>query len=356
MAWESMLPIAGAVLGGLSSGNSQSTQTANRDPWGPTQGWLTNNLGLGQRLQDAYMANPLSALQQEAYANSFNNTNLGRSIAGRVIPQLSSTTFFDRSNPLNRPTPLSFVGGDMGGAGGSSGGSLGLGGGLMPTVSSAPTVSAVGPTIPQRVKGPQMAVDTNIFGGGGYNGDGGLNAGFPGAYADTTSDLSRAVAGLVNASPLSSIAGYLDGKASAAGINVPGMIDGSTVAKSPGMTEADLAGFIAGQRAVQEANKNASTTTVDTETDRGGAPGGLSGGYGGVDSGGYDGPGAGGYYAKGGLVKKSSLAGPNPSGPDEGSAHLQSGEYVVKKSAVKKYGKALLDDINSKRFTKKQGK
>ena len=122
---------------------------------------------------------------------------------------------------------------------------------------AGPAVGTAATTAPAREKGPQMAVDTSIYGGGGYNGDGGLNPGAPGAYADTTSGLARAVAAMVNASPLASLAGWADKKASEAGINVPGMIDGSTVAKSPGMTEADKAGFIAGQRAVQQANMEA---------------------------------------------------------------------------------------------------
>lgn len=49
-------------------------------------------------------------------------------------------------------------------------------------------------------------------------------------------------------------------------------------------------------------------------------------------------------YAKGGIVK--NLFGPNPPGPDDGAANLDRGEYVIKKSSVKKYGHGLLDMIN----------
>jgi hypothetical protein len=66
-------------------------------------------------------------------------------------------------------------------------------------------------------------------------------------------------------------------------------------------------------------------------------PGGYSGGY---DSGGYDG------FAKGGKVTKNRLRGPDPKGPDQGYGALLSGEYVIKKSAVKKYGEGLLGMIN----------
>jgi hypothetical protein len=40
------------------------------------------------------------------------------------------------------------------------------------------------------------------------------------------------------------------------------------------------------------------------------------------------------------------LLGPNPPGPDDGAGYLDRGEYVIKKSAVKKYGRGLLDMIN----------
>ena len=49
-------------------------------------------------------------------------------------------------------------------------------------------------------------------------------------------------------------------------------------------------------------------------------------------------------YAKGGMIR--GLLGPNPKGPDDGFAMVQRGEYVIKKSAVNKYGRGLLDMIN----------
>jgi hypothetical protein len=49
-------------------------------------------------------------------------------------------------------------------------------------------------------------------------------------------------------------------------------------------------------------------------------------------------------YAKGGMIR--GLLGPNPKGPDDGFAMVQRGEYVIRKSAVKKYGRGLLDMIN----------
>jgi hypothetical protein len=98
---------------------------------------------------------------------------------------------------------------------------------------------------------------------------------------------------------------------------------------------------------------------INTQTDFGGGGGGDGGdsgggdsGDGGGDSGGGDsgdggggGSGGGGAaYAKGGMVR--GLLGPNPPGPDDGAGYLDRGEYVIKKSSVKKYGRGLLDMIN----------
>ena len=46
----------------------------------------------------------------------------------------------------------------------------------------------------------------------------------------------------------------------------------------------------------------------------------------------------------GGLI--TNVSGPDPAGPDEGQVNMMRGEYVIKKSAVNKYGRGLLDMIN----------
>jgi hypothetical protein len=50
--------------------------------------------------------------------------------------------------------------------------------------------------------------------------------------------------------------------------------------------------------------------------------------------------------AKGGMVHGGLMFGSNPPGPDDGAVNLDMGEYVIKKSAVNKYGRGLLDMIN----------
>lgn len=72
---------------------------------------------------------------------------------------------------------------------------------------------------------------------------------------------------------------------------------------------------------------------------------GAGGGFSGMSNSGEGGPGSIGGWAAGGLIDR--VGGPNPPGKDDGLGMLQLGEYVVKKSAVDKYGKGLLDMINA---------
>ena len=93
---------------------------------------------------------------------------------------------------------------------------------------------------------------------------------------------------------------------------------------------------------------------IDALNSGGGGDGGDGGGGGGGDGGTGAGAGTGNAMAKGGLV--TSLDGPNPPGPDDGSAYLDLGEYVIKKSSVNKYGKGLLDMINEGKVSAKKMK
>jgi hypothetical protein len=120
-----------------------------------------------------------------------------------------------------------------------------------------------------------------------------------------------------------------------------------------------LSNFVA-----QRAADAAAATAANAATNQ---PGGDSGGGGG-DSG-YDSSAVGtgefsGFtsadmaaagmpsYATGGLINQ--VSGADPAGPDEGQINAQKGEYVVKKSSVKKYGKGLLDMINDGKIPAKK--
>ena len=83
---------------------------------------------------------------------------------------------------------------------------------------------------------------------------------------------------------------------------------------------------------------------------------GSQGGDAAGNTGGGPGTGADGdaAYAKGGMV--NGLFGMNPPGPDDGAGYLDRGEYVVKKDAVSKYGRGLLDMINEGKVPAKKMK
>jgi len=83
----------------------------------------------------------------------------------------------------------------------------------------------------------------------------------------------------------------------------------------------------------------------------GGQGGDSAGNTGGGPGTGADGDAA---FADGGMVR--SLLGPNPQGPDDGMGYLDKGEYVIKKSAVNKYGRGLLDMINDGKVPAKKMK
>ena len=70
----------GGALGGLLGGALDGNQSTNggagatnmtRDPWGPAQPYIKDNLAINQGLQDYYAQNPFSALQQQQYQKLF---------------------------------------------------------------------------------------------------------------------------------------------------------------------------------------------------------------------------------------------------------------------------------------------
>ena len=101
--------------------------------------------------------------------------------------------------------------------------------------------------------------------------------------------------------------------------------------------------------AEQQAMNDAISQSISDQSSAGASDAGT--GYGTGDSSGGFGEG---QYNMGGLVDR--VGGPNPPGPDDGTGMLQLGEYVIKKSAVKKYGTGLLDMINAGKIPAKKMK
>jgi len=99
----------------------------------------------------------------------------------------------------------------------------------------------------------------------------------------------------------------------------------------PGLYDKIEAANVAKTIATQEADRLAATQTGMEQS----STGGLAGG---------------------GMVHGGLMFGMNPPGPDDGAVNLDLGEYVVKKSAVNKYGRGLLDMINEGKVPAKKMK
>lgn len=112
MAWAAVASgAAGALVGGLlggGRGGGTQTQSASREPWGPAQPWLQQNIGRGQALQNFYQANPFSGAQKTAYNNQFTMSDAYRAMLPQLMAGMNTQTF-DRTNPLQRPTMQSFA-------------------------------------------------------------------------------------------------------------------------------------------------------------------------------------------------------------------------------------------------------
>jgi len=90
-----------------------------------------------------------------------------------------------------------------------------------------------------------------------------------------------------------------------------------------------------------------SSNVVGTDIGDFGGTGGLGGSY----SGGSSDPA---LNYKGGLITNQKIKGPNPPGPDDGYSGLDIGEYVIRKSAVKKYGANIFEQINAGKIPAKR--
>lgn len=134
------------------------------------------------------------------------------------------------------------------------------------------------------------------------------------------------------------------GTAAAAAASAAGMSDAAAAAAGQAAADATVGGASSAAAASAAAAAAAAADSAGNS--------GIAGDTG--PSGIGDGVGDGTAFAKGGLVTMNRLMGSNPVGQDDGYASLQSGEYVIKKNAVDKYGEEFLGLLNSGKLTKKQ--
>ena len=172
---------------------------------------------------------------------------------------------------------------------------------------------------------------------GGYDGGGGVPGGAERGAGNDSDGTGQTGYGVL---------GNLAGEAQRAGFNTLGgfLASGIPVGaayRGGNFNTADLAALgspsaIAAmnsqnQRAVQDAEQQSSSSPFD---------------------GGGTGLGLGANYDKfeGGLITPRNVRGPNPPGPDDGNTNIDIGEYVIRKSAVKKYGANIFEQINAGRI------
>jgi hypothetical protein len=168
-----------------------------------------------------------------------------------------------------------------------------------------------------------------------------MNAGYPSAI-DQNAQAMQSMQDAYNADMAAASGGFdgysggYAGTSSDTGVGNPGESDSGGYGGYGG-TSSDTGSGNPGESGSSDSSSSDSSSS-DSSSDSGG------------DSGGGDG------YANGGKVTKDRLKGPDPKGPDEGYGALLSGEYVIKKSAVKKYGAGLLDMINAGKIPAKKMK
>ena len=194
-------------------------------------------------------------------------------------------------------------------------------GGLL---STATTAAAPNPYAAIRAATPAFAAPSslNLGGTGGFDSS---------LYGE---DKYKAPVGEVLANSLNSSGGGGGGN------------QGTSIGNNSNSYSGGILGGIIGQDPSTVDVTDLSTDYTGSETPDPQGMGTIGGGGYGTDSDGGDGGDGGdsGFYA-GGSVR--SLMSPNPPGPDDGYGSLQRGEYVIKKSAVDKYGEGLLGMINN---------
>ena len=243
---------------------------------------------------------------------------------------------------------------------------------MNPYTGAGVAIGGYDPALYRRMSGSGL-INLGQGGGGGMGGGGGGDSGAPsGPIAPTTPEefaaqsernqqLNNFLTGLTKMSPTGLL---MSGLNTLFGSQAPAPVESMGTSLGGGFGSPAAQGQTSSQSG--EGNPGESYggfTSSDTgvgnpgESDSGGY-GGDSGGYGSGDSAGFGGGTDSGSdgWANGGKVTKDRLKGPNPKGPDEGYGALLSGEYVLKKSAVKKYGQGLLDMINDGKIPAKKMK
>jgi hypothetical protein len=205
----------------------------------------------------------------------------------------------------------------------------------------ANTNSAIAAAIASIATGLPIGIVNSINNAIATNNAAALNAAIAAADADSTATGGiAATAGATGTGAAAAAAGT----AAAAAATAAGMSDSAAAAAGQAAADAAIGGASAAAAAAAGAAAAAAADSAGNS--------GVAGDNG--PSGVGDGVGDGTAFYKGGIVTMDRLMGINPVGQDDGYASLKSGEYVIKKDAVDKYGEEFLGLLNSGKLTKKQ--
>lgn len=103
--------ILGAGAGAAASGDKTTSTSSNRDPWGPAQPYLLDNLKTNANAQEFYRANPFSDLQKQQYQTLFNSlANSQANIPGL----LANASNFGQSSRGRMPAMQGLISGTQG--------------------------------------------------------------------------------------------------------------------------------------------------------------------------------------------------------------------------------------------------
>ena len=69
---KTLMQVGGGLLGALAGKDTTTIATSSKDPWGPAQGYLKDNLTTNAAMQKYYQENPFSAEQKTAYQGLLN--------------------------------------------------------------------------------------------------------------------------------------------------------------------------------------------------------------------------------------------------------------------------------------------
>jgi hypothetical protein len=259
----------------------------------------------------------------------------------RVLPEKFDITKYATKTEGDTTTGL--FGGDGGGGdggnastSGNSGFSIGPDGQAVANTVSQGLASVVG-----MVTGLPMGLVASITNAANTAAANAANAAMAQADVDSTATTGNTATSGASGTGAAAAAA---GTAAAAAASAAGMSDAAAAAAGQAAADATVGGASAAAAAAAGAAAAAAADSAGNS--------GIAGDTG--PSGIGDGVGDGTAFAKGGLVTMNRLMGSNPMGQDDGYASLQSGEYVIKKNAVDKYGEEFLGLLNSGKLTKKQ--